>query len=305
MRLAFSTSWNARRHRNGVALGEELARLGLNPIELGHGLTVAQLEGILRVVDRGDLQITSVHNFCPHPIEVQVPSPDCYEFTSHREADRRRAIKLTRDTIALAERVGAKRVVVHGGCARTMQTYRKALDLLHEGHFLDKTYGKLKVTHTREREARGPALLARLESALRELLPAAEAAGVTLCLENRERPEDVPSERELPSFVEKFETAFLRIWHDFGHARIKENLAFLDHRAFLRSVAHLLAGCHLHDVCWPNEDHLPPGAGSIDFDNLLPLLQPDAYLVFELRPSVTEDAVLAAWAAWKSRIGCE
>ena len=295
MRIAFSTSWIARRQRDGMALAEELARLGLNPIELGHGLPVPQLEGILRVVERGDLRVASVHNFCPHPIEVRGGSPDCYEFTSHREADRRRAVKLTKDTIALAARVKADRVVLHGGRARTMQTYRRALDAIDKGAFLNKSYGRLKIAHVREREARSKGLLSRLEEVLRAVLPDAKAAGITLCLENRERPEDVPSERELPDFVRKFGNEKIRAWHDFGHAQIKENLSFLDHRAYLESIAPLLGGCHVHDVRWPNEDHLPPGEGTIPFDCLLPLLPADSLLVFEISPSAPEDRVLAAW----------
>lgn len=299
--LSFSTSWNRARHKSGEALVEELLRWGVQWIELGHGLSVTQLEGILRVVERGDVRVSSVHNFCPHPIDVGGDSPDCFEFTSHRERDRQRAIRLTRATLETAGRVGAKRVVVHGGRLRTQKPYREALSLIEEGKYLGGEWANFKVRATREREAAGSYCLERLETALRAVLPIAEAAGITLGLENRERYEDVPSEREMLPFLQKLDSPSVGYWHDFGHAHIKENLGFLDHHRWLEKAAPHLIGCHVHDVHWVNDDHQPPGGGEIDFDSLLPLLPKDTLFVFELSPHCPEDAVRQAWHHWRGR----
>jgi sugar phosphate isomerase/epimerase len=280
---------------------EELLRMGVGQIELGHGLAVTQLEGIFRVVERGDVRVSSVHNFCPHPIDVGGDSPDCYEFTSHRERDRQRALRLTRASLETAGRVGARRVVVHGGRVRTQRPYREALELVEEGKYLGPEWAEFKVRVTRERERASELYLGRLEAALRTLLPVAEAAGIVLGLENRERYEDVPSEREMEPFLQRLDSVAVGYWHDFGHARIKENLGFLDHASLLEKMAPRLVGCHVHDVNWVNDDHQPPGMGEIDFDRLVPILPKETLYVFELSPHCPAEVVRQAWSRWQER----
>ena len=275
--------------------------MGIDTIELGHGLAVTQLEGILRVVERGDVRVSSVHNFCPHPIDVRGDSPDCFEFTSHRAHDRHKALRLTRASLQVARRVGAERVVIHGGRVRTLRAYREAMGLIEAGGYLGPGWAEFKVRVTKAREEAGALYLGRLEEALRALLPDAEAAGVVLGLENRERYEDVPSEREMEPFLEKLDSPRVGYWHDFGHARIKENLGFLDHKHWLEKIAPRLVGCHVHDVNWINDDHQPPGEGEIDFDGLLPLLPAGTLFVFELSPHCEEEAVRRAWKTWRER----
>ncbi|MCX7713051.1 MAG: sugar phosphate isomerase/epimerase [Chthoniobacterales bacterium] len=297
--LSFSTSWNRRRHTHGEALVEELLEMGINTIELGHGLKVSLLQGIVRMVEQGAIRVSSVHNFCPHPIEMQGDSPDCYEFTSHRETDRIRAVKLTLKTLELAAHVGAKAIVVHGGRVRTLNAYQRALELIQQGKFLTKEFGDMKIEFVKMREAAGPRRLDRLRSALRPILSAAQNLGVLVGLENREKYEDVPSEREMLPFLDSFNSPYLGYWHDFGHAQIKENLCYLDHAEWLKKTANYLIGCHVHDVQWPNHDHLPPGQGEVKFDELIPLLPKDIIIVFELGPDCEREAVLDAWQKWR------
>lgn len=275
--------------------------MGIHTVEFGHGLPVTLVEGLLRVVERGDLQVSSVHNFCPHPVEVRGGSPDCYEFTSHRDGDRRRALRLTQQTIELAARVSAQAVVLHGGRARPLPIYRQALELVERGRLLSKEYGAFKVAAVRKREEVGPHFIQRLQEALEELLPLAESANVTLGVENRERYEDVPSERELPALLDTLQHSHLGYWHDFGHAQIKQNLAFLDHYQWLEKIAPLMTGCHLHDVSWPNSDHLPPFEGEIAFEKLMPLLPRSIPMVFEISPDVSKEAVVKGWKMWQER----
>jgi sugar phosphate isomerase/epimerase len=297
--LSFSTCWNRSRHRQGQDLAEELLTMGVRTIEFGHGLAVSQLEGLLRVVERGDLQVSSVHNFCPHPIEVGGSSPDCYEVTSHRESDRRRFVRLTQQTLDVAQRVGARAVVIHGGRVRTMHNYREVLALVAEGKFLSKAYADCKVEAVPVREAASARMLQRLEKALREVVPMAEQSGIKLGLENRERYEDVPSEREMLPFLERIGSSAVGYWHDFGHAQIKENLGFLHHRDWFAAAQSRLVGCHVHDVHWPNEDHLVPGSGEIAWPDFVEQLPPEIPVVFELSPKMEKEAVVKAWKRWQ------
>lgn len=287
------------RHSDGESLVEELLRLGIDTIELGHGLKISQLDGIIKVFERGDVRISSVHNFCPHPMEVPGDSPDCYEFTSHRDSDRSRATRLTQQTIEIAARVQARVVVLHGGRVRTMRSYRKALEMIENGELFTKPYGDMKIDAVREREAAGPKRLERLRSAIDQFAPRAAELGILLGLENRERYEDVPSEREMLPFLNRCGHSNLGYWHDFGHAHIKHNMAFLDHKQWLSTAAHRLVGCHVHDVSWPNLDHQPPFTGEVPFSELVPLLPSHIPVVFEMNPHAETDAVLAARKQWQ------
>ena len=113
--LAFSTCWNSQKHTDGYAMVEEIISLGFTTIEISHGLKVSLLPGIIKAFEENLISICGVHNFCPSPVEVMMDAPDCYEFTSHREHERKRAIDLTTRTIETAARFNANYVVLHLG----------------------------------------------------------------------------------------------------------------------------------------------------------------------------------------------
>ena len=114
--IAFSTCWNSSRHTAGEAMLREIkGELGFDLIELGHGIRISLMPGIQKAFDAGEVRFSSLHNFCPLPVEVMGPSPDCYTFSSHSAPERQRAIKQTLQTIDFAERLGASFVVLHLG----------------------------------------------------------------------------------------------------------------------------------------------------------------------------------------------
>ena len=82
--LSLSTCWNSHRHEAGEHIAHEARWLGFEYIELSHGLKVSQLPGLLEAVKHSVVKVSSVHNFCPSPVEVMLDAPDAYEFTSHR-----------------------------------------------------------------------------------------------------------------------------------------------------------------------------------------------------------------------------
>jgi sugar phosphate isomerase/epimerase len=301
--LAFSTCWNARRHTKGESLVEEILELGFDTIELSHNLRNFHLEGILTMVGRGDIRVGSVHNFCPLPPEIVEVSPDCYQFTSHQEEERQRALRRTRETIQLAARVSSPRVVLHGGKTSSALSYRRARQLIREGHVLDRKYAREKLQWVRKRESVSALYLGRLRAALDELQQPAREAGVKLALENRPAYEDVPSEREMIPFIESFPGDVIGYWHDFGHAGIKENLRFHNQAQWLKQSGRHVVGCHLHDVSWPWEDHLPPFSGQLDFDGLIPLLPKDTYMAFEISPDATAEEIRQSRARWREVFG--
>lgn len=303
--LSLSTCWNSHRHEAGEHIAHDARRLGFKYMELSHGLKVSHLPGLMSAVNDGVIKISSVHNFCPSPVEVMMDAPDAYEFTSHRESDRIRALNLTETTIETAARFGAPRVVLHLGSVPMKNHTHKLEALIHAGHIYSREYTAAKLDFVTRRSQASQFYLDRARAALDELLPFAERHRVALCVETRSHYEQVPDESEMRLLMEAYgDCPWLGFWHDFGHVQRKANLGLLDHAECLAAMAPRLLGCHVHDVAWPAKDHrVPLAAGSVDFDKLLPLVPENIPLVWELSPGQKRTHVADRLAEWKARFG--
>src|SRR5205085_8002514 len=80
--IAFSTCWNSGRHTDGAEMLREIVDLGFDRVELGHGIRISLMPGIQKMFEAGKVKFSSLHNFCPLPVEVMSASPDCYQFSS-------------------------------------------------------------------------------------------------------------------------------------------------------------------------------------------------------------------------------
>src|SRR5215813_5924408 len=106
--ISFSTCWNSGRHTAGDEMLREIkTKLGFDWIELGHGIRLSLVPGIQQIFDAGEVRFSSLHNFCPLPVDVMTASPDCYQFSGASADERERAVKQTFQTIDFAERLGA------------------------------------------------------------------------------------------------------------------------------------------------------------------------------------------------------
>lgn len=280
---------------------QEIVDLGFDNIELSHGIRVSLIGGIQQFVEKGGARITSLHNFCPLPLEVSGASPDCYEFTSHRPFDRQRAVKLTCQTIDFAQRLGAGLVVLHLGRVNMRPVTQRLAKLAKAGQMLSREFVKLKVAAVREREAKAPVYLARVKDCLKRIVEHAGNKNIHLGIEGRFGYEEVPTEREAPALLDELNAPHVGYWHDFGHIQVKANLNFVDHYEWLRAIRGRLFGCHLHDTQWPSTDHRVPFAGGIDYDRLIPLLPENCLFVWELNPRMKAEDIQAAHARWKER----
>src|SRR5262249_41980328 len=106
--LSFSTCWNSGRHKDGEEMLREIVVCGISGVELVNGTRRSLVEGILRSFDKGVRTFSSLHNFCPLPVEITRASPDCYKFSSPDDRERERALRQTFQTIDFADRLGAK-----------------------------------------------------------------------------------------------------------------------------------------------------------------------------------------------------
>lgn len=108
-----------------------------------------------------------------------------------------------------------------------------------------------------------------LESSLetwRPLVKKAEAAGLTLALENvfEETPES------LCALLEKIDSRSLGFCFDTGHHNVFSSASFL---TWAESLGPYLKEVHLHDNRGEKDEHLPLGEGTFDFKGFFAVLE--------------------------------
>jgi sugar phosphate isomerase/epimerase len=280
-------------------LREIKGKLGFDLIELGHGIRISLMPGIQKMSDAGKVRFSSLHNFCPLPVEVMSASPDCYKFSSAQPEERARAVKQTFQTIDFADRIGAPFVVMHLGEVPMKPITDPLIALAKKGKLLSREYVQRKIRAVQKREAAAAPYLERVKDCLRRIIDYAAAKNIKLGVENRRGYEGIPTERELPKLLDEMNSPQLGYWHDFGHAQIKANLAFLDHAEWLRTIGPRTLGCHVQDCVWPAQDHQPPFAGNVDFEKLVPLLPSNCVFVWEMSPNKTADDIRRSAQIWK------
>jgi sugar phosphate isomerase/epimerase len=261
------------------------------------------MPGIQKMFESGQVRFTSLHNFCPLPVEVMVASPDCYQLSAVSPEERERAVKQTFQTIDFAERLGAPFVVLHLGQVKMRAITDRLIKMTKAGKHFSRTYVRAKLKAVETRERRAPVHLQRVKDCLCRIFEHAVSKNVRIALESRRGYEEIPSEREFPNLLNEFNSEQVGYWHDFGHSQIKENLGFIDHAEWLSVVGSKAFGCHVQDCLWPAKDHEAPFTGAIDFDKLVPLLPTNCLFVWEMSPKKTADAIRQSVQIWKERFG--
>ncbi|HEX4083698.1 MAG TPA: TIM barrel protein [Chthoniobacteraceae bacterium] len=283
---------------------QEILNLGFEHVELGHGIRLSLMEGIQRYYDAGKIHISSLHNFCPLPVEITRPSPDCYQFSSYRDSERERAVKLSFQTIDFARRLGARFVVLHLGSVPIERYTDQLTEMAEQGEYLSRKYVKLKIKAVEQREKKVPACLERSRECLKRIVDYAAKKEIKLGVEGRQGYEEIPSEMELTALLDEINAPdVIGYWHDFGHIQIKENLGFVDHAEWLAHISPRMLGGHLHDTEWPGHDHRPPFTGNIDYDKLIPYLPRPCLLVWEMGPRRKAEEVTESLLKWKAKYG--
>ncbi len=283
---------------------DEIRELGFEAIEASHGLSLSMMPGIVQAVEEKRIRVEGVHNFCPAPIDVQGDAPDAFTFTSHRADVRERAMRLTRETLQAAARLGARYVVLHMGEVHLFLNHkgtRKLQRMARHGLLGSRDYARQKGELVRKRMRFAPIYDERAREALHELAPLARQLGLVLGVEGRSHFEQMPGELEMPRLLQEFSgEPAVRYWHDFGHIQRKHNLLLLNHSQYLSQMQPYLYGAHVNDVRWPARDHRAPFlGGDVDFDRLLPrYFTQDMPLTWELSSSVTKEQIKEAKERW-------
>lgn len=286
--LSISTSWNSRRHVDGLAMLEECASLGFEFVELGHGISYGLWPGILKGVKQGVVRISSLHNFCPLPIGFS--SPNCYEFSDSNSLRRQKALRLTLETIRHAGELGATAVVLHLGSTGQRRVTPRLVSMLKKGCFGSRGYVRLKIKSVVEHENRFRQIWPWIQEALEVCGKEARQCGVRLGLECREGIEEIPMD-SLWEEIFKSLPDHIGYWHDFGHAARKEALGYEDAMGSFRRLLPRLVGCHMHDFQFPDRDHQALKDGIIPFESYVSLFPKDVLYVLELSHRISREKV--------------
>ncbi len=270
---------------------EEIRDLGFEYAELSHGIRISLLPGVFDAVSAGVIKISTLHNFCPLPIGVTHAAPNLYKFSSEDRRERENSYRQTIKTLDTAVRVGAKLVVLHTGCIDMKDYTDRLLEMIEKGEKDTPKFEKLSSECSEKREAKKEKPQQLATEMIQTLAEQAGLRDLMLGIENREALEEIPFETDFNLFLRQFPSRVVRYWHDCGHAQIKHNLGYIDHRMHLENMADRLEGFHIHDVKFPGQDHCPPGTGMIPFDQLAPLVKPHHIKVFELSPGLEPEAV--------------
>ncbi|HEX4652774.1 MAG TPA: TIM barrel protein [Candidatus Udaeobacter sp.] len=284
-------------------LQEIKTELDFDFIELGHGTRLSLIPGIQKMFDAGQVRFSSLHNFCPLPVEVMVASPNCYQFSAPSTEERERAVKQTLQTIDFAARLHAPVVVLHLGEVNMRPVTEPLIELAKTGKHLSRRYVELKINAVKKREELAPVYLQRVKDCLFRIIEYAESKNVGIALESRRGYEEIPTERELTQLLAEIDCATVGYWHDFGHSQIKENLGFIDHVEWLQTVGPRAFGCHVQDCIWPAKDHEAPFTGEVKFEKLVPLLPANCLFVWEMSPNKTADVIRQSARTWRERFG--
>lgn len=299
--LALSTCWNASRHRDGKAMLEEIAQMGFQSVELGHNLRYSLFPGVLKAVEQKIIQVVSLHNFCPVPIEVTHPSPDCYEFTSDSASERAAATRATLQTLEAAAQLKASVVVLHLGSFLERQSLTdRLIDRWKNRTLFTKKTSRLKIEYLLARRKAFGKIQKNLDECLKPILAKAAELKIRLGAEFRCRIEEFPHPDEFDFLFREYEGSPLGYWHDFGHAGRMEVLGFVDQMNFYQQQLPRMLGAHWQDLTTPDRDHLALGEGDLPLRDYFKMTSPEMISVLELSPKVSPESVIESHRLWKN-----
>jgi sugar phosphate isomerase/epimerase len=290
--LAVSTAYVAQLD-GATEMVRALSALDVSGVEIDYRLKRRTLKELLPLLKAAGLAVVSLHHPVPLPndLELSAASADRLSLSSPNRDEREAGLRAAQRTLELASDLEAGAVVFHLGTIAELEPlwpdFRR--------HYLEKIVASEEAAEfraeavERRRELAQP-LVERALRALDKLLPRAERLGVRVAIENRYHFHEVPSPLEIEIILDTFRGGNIGYWHDTGHAAVQERVGFAQQRALLEIFGGSLLGVHLHDVR-DLDDHLSPGAGTLDWPALAPLLAKAPLKVLEVYPPVPPEQV--------------
>ncbi|GMV36877.1 MAG: hypothetical protein AMXMBFR61_13850 [Fimbriimonadales bacterium] len=263
--VAISTALNARHRGTAREVFEELKALGYAQFEVNVHFSEEMVDETERMVRAREIEIVSVHNYCPVPpgIDRTRGGGDLFHFSAEEPEVREQAVKWTLRSIETAARLGARLLVGHWGIVPLQgakEVQHAALERLRTGQA--GAEGMLREA-VEQREAMARPYVERALDTFGKLLPKAREHGIRLGVECRNFFHEIPSLDEIGEFL-SLDPQTAGYWHDIGHAEILEYLRVVPTGAFAARWADKALAVHVHDVK-RGADHRPMGEGDLDF----------------------------------------
>jgi sugar phosphate isomerase/epimerase len=210
------------------------------------------------------------------------------------DAERRKAVHWTKNTIATAVQAGAQVVVVHAGTIELPEDpTRELLDLYRAGKERTPEFSQSRARLLELRRQNAGAYLQSVERSFKEILPYARDKNIKLGLETRYYPVEVPNHEEIGSLLDRFHHEGLFYWHDVGHAEVNARLGITPHEDYLKDYGDRLIGWHLHGVS-VLRDHLAPFDGDFDLTSVFPFIKDGHIKVIESHTSARPEQIRKA-----------
>ena len=263
--------------------------LGFERFELSH---ILGNEAVERVVSDGH-RIEIVHHPCP----AGAPLEPGDEFTSVDPEARLRAARGLERSLETAARVGAKVVVLHLGRASDAEGEIRRLCFELTARFHSGGIASPQARAARERlqqlmDEVEPASVDRALEALTQPLAVALRIGVSVGIETGYHPDELPTPEGMRAILGATDPDVLGAWLDTGHVGARAALGVASGRSWWTVVGERWLGAHLHDVVGLR-DHLAPGTGTVDFQQVLSSLPAGCPLTCEFDWYLHPDEVLA------------
>ncbi|MBW2170984.1 MAG: sugar phosphate isomerase/epimerase [Deltaproteobacteria bacterium] len=261
---------------------DDVHQLGLDGVELEYRMTHSMyLEMKPRL--KTSLPVYSIHNFFPIPegFGPAQGSGNLFLLSSMDAEERSKAVEYTIQTIEHAHELEAHAVVLHLGTV----DMRSPVEGFAKLHATGRVGGEAATVFLNEqrrvRKATRQKHLDAVLMGLEELNGVAEKEGVLLGIENRYHFHEIPDFEEIGLILNRFEGGHIGYWHDIGHARVQENLGILRRNQLLDAYSKHMVGVHIHDVMGL-KDHLAPGQGEIDWQEIKPYFSSSVPKILEL-----------------------
>jgi len=290
--LGISTCWWFNRVSGGEEIISDILDLGLSGVELEYRISNAffqQMKGKLK----RELTVLSIHNFFPIPegIPPEKGSGNLFLLSSTDSDERSRAVRYSIRTIEHAHELGARAVVFHLGKVDMPVPTPDFRRLYRSGKIGEKEGLGFIEKQKRIRKASKKKNLDAVLLSLEELNREAEKRGVFLGIENRYSFHEIPDLEEIGLILQVFKGGNIGYWHDVGHAQAQENMGLGSQRDLCEAYAEEMIGIHFHDIRGL-DDHLAPGQGEMDYNQIKPFMKPSIIKVLEVHPKVKRRALV-------------
>ena len=294
--LALSTMWGVKRFETLEEFFREGSALGFTRFELNHAIDSAMLKNV------NGYRVVSVHEPCPADISVSELKKRNWLVSAPNEPNRREGVNAIKRSIDLAQRLGARAVIVHPGKVDVDTAMDNQLrEWYRQGKRDTPEYTKLQARLIAARAAQARINFSATRHSIIELAEYAGERNIQLGLENRYHYFEIPSPDELEDLL-NLGFPNVGFWYDVGHAETWDQMGFISHEEWLRRFAARIIGVHLHDVIGI-DDHRAAGTGQVNWEMVARYVPAHALRTCEFQNDNAPEQI-AAGVQWLIAKGC-